>query len=267
MTSKAAHDAWSVGQNYEHYMGRWSRKISIGFLNWIEPPTDADWLEIGCGTGALTSSVLQRCAPKSILATDASPDFLGHARDKIDDPCVTFKAADAQELPLGDATVDVVTSALVLNFIPDKTAALYEMQRVLRPGGMLTFYVWDYPGGGMGFIDAFWNAAAAVDPEATKLNEADRFGFCTEQGVRALCADAGLQGVEISAIDIVTEFADFEAFWKPFTMGAGPAPGYCASLSADRRGALKSRLQADVGAGGPVALSARAWAVKARVQG
>lgn len=197
MTSKAAHDAWSVGQNYEHYMGRWSRKIATGFLAWVEAPVGADWLEIGCGTGALTSSILQACVPKSILATDASPDFVGHAGGTIDDPRVTFKTADAQNLPVADATVDVVTSALVMNFVPDKTASLKVMQRVLRPGGLLTFYVWDYPGGGMGFIDAFWKAAAAVDPEAAKLDEAQRFPFCTEAGLRAICDEAGLSGAGI----------------------------------------------------------------------
>lgn len=162
MTEPATFDAWSAGASYEHYMGRWSRRVAADFVDWLEAPKDADWLEIGCGTGALTAAVLSRGAPRSILATDQSADFVGHARRTTDDPRVRFEAAGAGSLPASDASVDIVTSGLVLNFVPDRVAALREMQRVLKPGGLLSFYVWDYPGGGIGFISAFWQAAAAL---------------------------------------------------------------------------------------------------------
>ena len=265
MTQDSAFDAWSMGQSYEHYMGRWSRKIAAEFLTWLDAPDGADWLEIGCGTGALTSAILQGNEPKSILATDASEDFVNHARAAIDDPRVRFQTADAQNLPGANATVDIVTSALVFNFIPDKLAALADMQRVLRPGGTLSFYVWDYPGGGVGFIDAFWKAAATLDPKAAELDEGKRFPFCTTEGLADLCARAGIADPTIAPLEITTEFPDFEAFWKPFTLGAGPAPGYCMSLSEDQRAALKSHLSEELDKGGPIRLSARAWAVKAKV--
>ncbi len=264
MKRDSEYDAWNAGQGYELYMGRWSRRIAVRFVDWLTAPQNADWLEIGCGSGALTATVLANCDPRSILATDQSSEFVAHASGTLDDPRVRFEIADAQQVPANDAAFDVVTSALVLNFIPDKIAALNEMQRILRPGGLLSFYVWDYPGGGMGFIDAFWNAAAKVDPTASDLNESARFPFCTADGLCEICREAGIPNAAIEPLEVETEFEDFEAFWDPFTLGAGPAPGYCASLQEDHRERLKAQLAEDLGAKGAVRLVARAWAVKAK---
>ena len=263
MTANSEFDSWSAGQSYEHYMGRWSRKVAAEFLRWLSPPADADWLEIGCGTGALTKAILNSAAPSSILATDQSSDFVAHAKSSTHDSRTEFKVAKAQELPCPDSSIDIVTSALVLNFIPDKRTALEEMLRVLRPDGLLSFYVWDYPGGGMEFIDAFWKAAAEVDPAAAELDESARFPFCTKAGLGQLCTDVGLRDVDISAIETETEFPDFEAFWHPFTLGAGPAPGYCMSLPEIDRIKLKDHLATTLGTDGPIVLKARAWGVKA----
>jgi hypothetical protein len=116
----------------------------------------------------------------------------------------------------------------------------------------------------MGFIDAFWQAAARVDEAASKLDESDRFPFCTREGLSELCQSADLYDPTIEAIEVVTEFADFDTFWHPFTLGAGPAPGYCKSLSETQRDRLKKELGASLGLSGPIRLPARAWAVRAR---
>jgi SAM-dependent methyltransferase len=263
MNTSAEFDAWSAGQSYDRYMGRWSRRIAGKFVEWLAPPRDAAWLEIGCGTGALTATILAECAPQSILSIDPSEDFAAYIRSAIDDERAHFEVADAQKLPAKDASIDVVTSALVVNFIPDRPSALAEMQRVLKPNGLLSFYVWDYPGGGIGFIDAFWKAAAEVDQRAAALDESRRFPFCTRDGLAAICHDANLRSLAIEPIEIETVFPDFEAFWQPFTLGAGPAPGYCINLAEDHRAVLKARLADALGTDGPIRLIARAWAVKA----
>lgn len=262
MPADAKFDAWSAGQSYDEYMGRWSRLVAAKFLDWLDAPQGVDWLEVGCGTGALTASILGAKAPRSILATDASADFVGHARHAISHTNVRFETADAQNLPAGDGSIDVIASGLVMNFVPDRQAGMAEMLRVLRPGGLLSFYVWDYPGGGIGFIDAFWKSAIALDPKVGELDEASRFPFCTESALAAACKEAGLTSPEVAPIEIATDFPDFEAFWHPFTLGAGPAPGYCMSLPEDQRSALKAHLAAKLGANGAVRLTARAWAVK-----
>lgn len=267
MSGSAAFDAWSAGNSYEHYMGRWSRLVAEKFVAWLSPPEQAAWLEIGCGTGALTAAILAGAAPRSILSIDPSADFVAHARVAIGDGRASFEVADALKLPAEPASIDVVTSGLVLNFVPDRPAALAEMQRVLKPDGLLSFYVWDYPGGGIGFIHAFWKAAVEIDPDAAKLGEGVRFPFCTREGLLALCQEAGWREVAIAPVEIETRFADFEAFWRPFTLGAGPAPGYCMSLTEDHRARLKARLAERLGATGPISLAARAWMVKASRRG
>ncbi|PHP64577.1 SAM-dependent methyltransferase [Zhengella mangrovi] len=265
MTSNAKYDAWSAGQNYEHYMGRWSRVIATQFVDWLSPEPQLDWLELGCGTGALTSAILSRCSPKTITITDFSRDFVEHTSGLISDSRAVFEIADAQSLRFPDATFDAVASALTLNFIADMALGLSQMRRVAKPGGVIAFYVWDYPGGGMGFIDAFWKAAVSIVPAASSLDEARRFPFCSEDGIKDLCDTAGLGDFAISAIETETEFADFEAFWRPFTLGAGPAPGFCRSLTDRKLAELKDTLGTMVGNEGPIRMPARAWAVQCRV--
>lgn len=264
MTDDARHDAWTAGDSYEAYMGRWSRLLAARFLDRLGV-AGADWVEVGCGTGALTAAILAAAAPRTLLAVEPSADFLARARAAIDDPRVRFEPGRAEALPAGDASADVAASGLVLNFVPDRTAALREMRRILRPGGRLAFYVWDYPGGGLAFVDAFWKAAAELDPAAAPLDEALRFAACTREGLAADCAAAGL-AAEIEPLTIPTRFPDFEDYWRPFTLGAGPAPGYCGSLPAEHRAALRQRLEARLGTG-PIALEARAWAVDCRSAG
>ena len=261
MNQLAQFDAWSAGQNYEQYMGRWSRLVATKFLSWLAPPQGAHWLEVGCGTGAFTAQILKACAPASVLATDPSKDFVAYAQAQVIDQRLRFDVADGLKLPAADRSIDVVASALVLNFIPNRSGALAEMKRVLRPRGLLAFYVWDYPGGGMGFIDAFWKAAAEIDPQAAELDEGRRFPFCTQAGLTELCREAGIAG-HVEPIEIETVFKDFDSFWQPFTLGAGPAPGYCMKLPEDQRARLKATLAGKLGTQGPVRLIGRAWAVK-----
>lgn len=266
MADRSRHDAWRAGESYDQYMGRWSRHVAPFFLEWLQAPPRLDWLEVGCGTGALTANILALCDPKSLLAIDSSAGFLEKARAALMDPRAEFRSADAQDLPLPDGTRDVVVSSLVLNFVPDRAKALSEMKRAVRSGGTVGFYVWDYPGGGVQFMRAFWNAATSLDPAATDLTENRRFPFCTPDGLRALVRGAGLSSIEMTALEVPSVFADFEDYWRPFTLGAGPAPGYCASLAADARERLRQRLsdmlprQAD----GSIRLTLRAWGIKAR---
>ena len=266
MVQSSRHDSWAAGESYERYMGRWSREVAARYLDWLAAPKDAAWLDLGCGTGALTQAILARCDPRSVVAVDPSEGFVAHARAATPDSRARFEVGDAQKLPLPDASVDVAASALVLNFVPDRIAALRELLRVTRPtlksgGGLCSFYVWDYPGAGIAFIRAFWKAAVALDPKAAELGEGTRFPFCTPDGLTALCAEAGWPAVTVAPIEIETRFPSFEDYWQPFTLGAGPAPGYCVSLAEDARGRLKAMLQEQFGEG-PISFTARAWAVK-----
>lgn len=266
MSGVARHDAWQAGDSYDGYMGRWSWQIAPRFLDWLGAPDRLDWLEIGCGTGALSAAILARCNPRSLLAIDPSEGFIATARRNVPDQRAQFRVTDAQSLPVETASRDAIASALALNFVPDRERAFAEIRRVARSDATIGFYVWDYPGGGLEFVNAVMSAAAVLDPAAQELSEDRRFPFCTPDGLRALVTRAGLASVKCAAIEIPTVFKDFDDYWLPFTWGAGPVPGYCASLSPDARQRLRDRLHDTLprGEGGTIAFAARAWAIKAR---
>ena len=264
--AQSRHDAWSAGDAYDHYMGRWSRAIATLFLDWVAPPPSCRWLDVGCGTGALSAAIMQRCAPTALHGVDPSEGFIARARLNVRDDRASFVVGGARELELVDSSVDFAVSGLVLNFVPDGAKAVNEMRRVVRAGGLVGFYVWDYPGGGVEFMRAFWSAAIALDPSAADLSEAARFPFCTREALLELAADCGLRNPEGTALEAPTVFADFDDFWRPFTLGAGPAPpGYCASRATDARERLRQRLLETLSAGadGHIAMRVRAWAIKA----
>jgi SAM-dependent methyltransferase len=248
-------------------MGRWSRLIAAEFLPWLAVADGQDWLEVGCGTGALTNVILARNAPTSILAIDASDGFVDQARAAVTSDRATFRVGNAMALDVPPASRDVVVSGLVLNFVPDRAAELAGMAAVARPGGTVGFYVWDYPNAGVGFMAAFWRAAVALNPAAAELRETVRFADCTEMGLVALARRSGLGHVRSRAIEVATVFADFDDLWVPFTLGTGPAPGYCASLDPTTRDALRAglRQQVTAAADGRIHLTARAWAVAGTV--
>ena len=267
MAETSRHDAWQAGDSYDAYMGRWSRQIAPRFLEWLGAPDGKEWLEVGCGTGALSAAIVARCNPKNLISIDPSEGFLAKARVNVPDGRATFQVGDAQSLTLPSASRDVIVSALVLNFVPDKVKALAEMKRVARTGGTIGFYVWDYPGGGVEFMRAFWTAATALDPTALDLTEDRRFPFCTPQGLSDLAKSAGLMSVDCTPIEVASVFKDFEDYWHPFTLGAGPAPGYCVKLAPEARQRLKEKLQSTLPRrdDGSIAMKTRAWAIKTRV--
>ena len=266
MAEASRHDSWQAGESYDLYMGRWSRRIAPLFLDWLEVADGMDWLDVGCGTGALTAAILAQCRPASVLSIDPSEGFLARARENAAWGRATLRLGDAQALPVETASRDMVVSGLMLNFVPDKVAALSEMKRAARPDGTIGLYVWDYPGGGVEFMRAFWNAAAALDPGAADLAENKRFPYCTPDGLADLAKSAGLGPVECTALVAPTLFKDFDDYWHPFTLGQGPAPGYCAKLDPAARQLLKERLRETLPfhADGSIMLMTRAWALKTK---
>lgn len=265
MGQKSRHDAWRSGDGYDRYMGRWSRQIAPRFLDWLSVRNGLDWVEVGCGTGALSGAIVAQGEPLTLVAIDPSEDFLARARANVPDARVSFQTGIAESLPLDDASKDVAVSGLVMNFVPDRVMALGEMKRVTRPGGVTAFYVWDYPGGGVEFMRTFWRAATELDSNAADLTEDGRFGFCTRDGLADLAASAGWRPLDVTAIEAPSLFRNFEDFWHPFTLGAGPAPGYCVSLTPDARRHLRDRLFTAIprAADGSIHMTLRAWAVKA----
>ncbi|GAA4668340.1 MULTISPECIES: class I SAM-dependent methyltransferase [Amycolatopsis] len=250
-------DGWWGGDAYERYMGRWSARVAEVFLKRLSVPRRARWLDVGCGTGALTGAVLRYREPGLVLAVDPSERFLSTARTRSGR--AGFAVADARALPVPDHAFDAVVSGLALNFVPEPARAVAEFARAARPGGVVAAYVWDY-GGGMAMLRAFWDAAAELDPAAAELDEGRRFPLCRPGPLMRLWADVG--PVSVAPLEITTRFADFDDYWTPFLGGQGPAPGYVVALPRDRRERLRNLLRERLPSG-PFSLPARAWAVTA----
>ena len=252
---------WADGDAYELYVGRWSRQVARHFLRWVGAGPRLRWLDVGCGTGALSTAILDRCDPIEVVGVDRSEAHVAWTSAHVDDDRARFAVADAANLPA--VTVDIVVSGLVLNFLPDAGAALRAM-RERAPAGIVAAYVWDYAGR-MDLMRHFWDAAGSLDPDAY-LDEAARFPICHPDRLRELWQDAGLIEVTVESIDVPTVFRDFDDYWAPFLGGQGVAPAYAMSLDEERRQQLRDRLEATVpvAADGTVRLIARALAVRGR---
>jgi SAM-dependent methyltransferase len=258
-------DVWADGAAYEPYVGRWSRLVAREFLAWLDVPTRGRWLDVGCGTGALSQAILADADPIAVKGVDQSPGYVTYAHARVIDERARFEVADARALPGEAAVFDAVVSGLMLNFVPEPGSAVAEMSRVARPGTTVAAYVWDYAGE-MQLMRHFWNAAVALDPAARELDEGQRFPICQPGALAALFRDAGLQHVEARGIDVPTVFHDFDDYWSPFLGGQAPAPGYAMSLTEERRAELRERIRAGlpIAADGSISLIARAWAVRGR---
>lgn len=253
-------DRWDQGSAYDRFMGRWSLLVAEAFVRWLAVPPGS-WLDVGCGTGALLATAAATASPTRLAGVDPSHDFLAVAATRL--PAADLRVADAQSLPFDDGEFDVVASGLVLNFVPDPAAAVREMRRVARPGGVFGAYVWDYADG-MGFLRTFWDAVIELDPAAAHLDEGRRFSISRAGALAEALRAAGLTDVTGTAIEIPTHFAGFDDYWQPFLGSQGPAGAYLAMLDAERRSALRDRLSANLepSADGSIHLTARAWAAQ-----
>jgi trans-aconitate methyltransferase len=251
---------WQQGSAYERYMGRWSRRLAGPFLAWLDQPSGLRWADLGCGTGALTAAILEHADPLSVLAIEPSPGFLAQARSSTTDARVDFQEGSVELLE--GVELDVVVAGLVLNFLPDPDAAVRAARRA-APTGTVAAYVWDYAEG-MQLLLRFWDAASRVAGRSVGQSEVSRFEVARPDRLREVWQGAGLDGVELTILEIEMAFEDFDDFWAPFLAGTGPAPSYVAGLDEVPREQLREALRDDLppDPDGRIRLPARAWAVR-----
>jgi SAM-dependent methyltransferase len=237
--------------------------VAREFLAWLDLAPGLAWIDVGCGTGALTQAIIDTASPSAVLGVDPSEGFLAYARERVRDERATFSIGNAMSLPAETSAYGAIVSGLMLNFVPEPEQAAAEMARVARPGGTVALYVWDYAGE-MQLMRHFWNAAVALDPAAQSLDEKARSPICKPEPLANLFTSAGLHGVEVRAIDVPTHFRDFDDYWTPFLGGQGPAPSYAMSLTEERRAALRDYIRdhLPISHDGSIPLIARAWAVR-----
>ena len=221
---KKVNDIWSSGDPYEYFMGRWSRLMAPVFLKWLNFPSNLMWLDLGCGTGALSEAIYNNYKPANLTCIDPSAEFLEKARERLSNEG-DFKIGNASNIPKSNNTFDIVVSGLALNFFSDLTIAFTEMKRVLKENGTIGAYVWDYADR-MDFLRLFWDAASQINSDARKFDEGVRFPICNTENLRVAFQEADLVNIETSYLYVNTNFKNFADFWKPFLGGQGPAPSY-----------------------------------------
>ena len=264
--SDPAKETWGSGGPYERYVGRWSRKIAVQFLDWLNISPGQTWADVGCGTGALLSAILARFEPKAIMAIDRSEGFITEAGRTTTDARVYLEVGDALHLPWPSGSCDVSVSGLVLNFVPSAQTMAKEMVRITRDGGQVGAYVWDYAGG-MQMMRHFWDVAVALNPNDAALDQAERFPICQPEPLTNLFEQVGLTSVVVRSIEIPTVFKNFDDYWQPFLGKQGAAPTYLASLDDEHRNQIRDTLKTRLvpAADGSIAMTARTWAVKGLV--
>jgi SAM-dependent methyltransferase len=252
------------GAGYERMMGKWSRIAGEVFLDWLRPASGLRWIDVGCGNGAFTELLAERCAPAEIQGVDPSEAQLDFARSRHRAGVAQFRQGDAMALPYPDNSFDAAVMALVIFFVPDPPVALAEMARVVRPGGTVASYAWDIEGGGFPHEPLLAEMRAMGLPPIRPPS----FAASRMENLRALWTGAGLERIETREITVQRTFADFDDFWSTALLGAS-VKATVATMTPDQLDQLKQMVHAHLATdrGGSVTISARANAIKGRVPG
>jgi ubiquinone/menaquinone biosynthesis C-methylase UbiE len=250
------------GAAYELMMGAWSRIAGKTFVDWLAPHAAMRWIDIGCGNGAFTELIVERCAPAAVQGIEPSEGQLAYARKRLDASVAKFTQADATSLPFSSGSFDAAIMALVIFFVPDPPKGVSEMARVVRPGGTVAAYAWDMVGGGFPLEPVLAEMRAANLPTLRP----PRFEVSRIEALRDLWTDAGLVDVETREIAVQREFADFDEYWRVSTLGSHIGPTI-ADMSPADAAALKERVRERLNADrqGRFIHGALANAVKGRV--
>lgn len=254
---------FEIAEKYEEMMGRWSRQLAPLFVEFAGVCDGDVVLDVGCGTGALSSTLVRTTRAAKINGIDPSEGFVEAARSQISDPRVTIEVGDAQSLRYPDAFFDRTLALLIVNFIPDAPEAVREMRRVTKPGGTVATAMWDNsPANELN--QTLWIAARQIDPNLKQSGKKSGT-YGSADALSKLFTDAGMSAIEIAPLTIACQFASFEDNWRRYLTGEGPNGAYFLALSDDRKAALKEKLRENLFGNrpdGPFALQGKAWAVK-----
>jgi len=247
------------GAAYERMMGIWSRLAGNVFLDWLAPASSLRWIDVGCGNGAFTELIIERCAPSEVQGVDPSEGQLAFARTRPAGQLAEFRLGDAMALPFPERRFDVAVMALVIFFVPEPAKGVAEMVRVARPGGLVAAYAWDMLGGG------FPGEPIHAEMRAMGLNilRPPRADASRLDALCKLWADAGLDAVETRDITVQRTFADFDDFWTISLKGSSIGPTVAAMPTADAE-LLKTKVRESMptDSAGRITYESRANAIK-----
>ncbi|MBT1688636.1 class I SAM-dependent methyltransferase [Dawidia soli] len=131
--------------HYDHFLGPlFFEPYAIEVAKRVDPAPVSMALEIAAGTGRVTRHLRQRIAASAkLIASDISEEMLTEAKKNLGHLAIDWQTIDAQQLPFGDNSIDLVVCCFGYMFVPDKPKAFAEAYRVLKPGGMFLVTTWD----------------------------------------------------------------------------------------------------------------------------
>lgn len=247
------------GAAYEKYMGLWSQQAGQRFLDWLQPAPQQQWVDVGCGNGAFTQLLFERCQPSGVQGVDPSPEQIAFAQGRFSADTARFQTGDAMALPLPDQSAMQAVMALVIFFVPDPARGVAEMARVLQPGGTASAYAWDILGGAFPWA-AMQRAFAAV---GRKPNYPPSVEAANLDVLQRLWTEAGFTDVQTRTITVQRSFPSFEAYWQTGVLGPSMIAGI-SKLTPDELQIYRETVREEVGATGPIVIDARAHAVKGK---
>lgn len=251
------------GEAYERMMGRWSRAAGEVFLDWLKLPPGLRWADIGCGTGAFTKLLLDRCAPRKVDAVDPSADQIAFARTMPAARTANFQVGNAQALPFEAGEFDAAAMALVITFISDPAKALAEMRRVVTPGGTVATYVWDFTNGG----SPQQPLREAIEANGVTVVHMQGHENSKREALDRIFNTASLDDVATRMIEIEVSYPDFDACWASQTALANTTVQYLRKMSAPEVERVKAHLREHLPKDRTGRIAYKAWAnaVKGRV--
>jgi len=249
----------SPAEHYDRFMGRYTIPLAVSLADKVGIVEAVDVIDVGCGPGGLTSELARRVGVERVAAIDPAEQFVEACRKR--NPGADVRQGVAESLPWADDSFDAALSCLVIAFMSDADAGVREMARVTRPGGRIGICMWDIAGGGMTMLRLFWSAMKSVRPELE--GEAHRAGT-SEGDIAERMRRVGLRDVADGTLVVSVEYSGFEDFWKPLTLGVGPAGQALAGLDDEQRAAVQEAIRGELPAG-RFSLDARSWYATATV--
>lgn len=246
---------------YDGYMGRWSEALAPLFLGFALSEKPRLLLDVGVGTGSLLSAAAVSFPQAQLTGIDPSPALLRRARSVAGIANADLREAFAENLPFPDNRFDACLSLLVLQEFTDLPAALREIGRVTRPGGVVAACQGKFVK--MPVIVALLDAIAGLDPMANSLSGSSPRRYQEEAELAAAWKEQGFADVSATRIEVTRAYRDFDELWEPLRTGSTPSTMALAALSAEKQNVVRAAMQTRLATGsGAFSLTAEALAVK-----
>jgi SAM-dependent methyltransferase len=234
---------------YEHFMGRWSRRLADPFLDFAGVQPGDRVIDVGCGTGAITAALAARGC--TAIGVDASEPYLEGARRHRSHPAVTYELGDARRIHYPDASFNGCVSTLAIDVIPEVDQVAAEMRRVTRPGGIVACGVFDF-WGGFSAQDLVYDTGAVLDEGIRDLRDYMKARpLVWANGQADLWRRTGLVNVVEVPIVLSFGYTSFEDYWSSFSIGPTRIAQRLQTLPTELRGEIERHVRTGYLAGLP----------------